>query len=150
MADHPNTPPRPAAVLDVHAAAGGLDFSRSDAFGHVGEAFVALFGDMAPGVGKVMAPVGFKVVRVDPRTGVIEEFATNRAGRGPASKLGVAGLERPVACRFSPEGTALYVVDFGVLTSDEDGHRPRLGTGVLWRITRDRTLTLGGSDAARR
>jgi len=93
---------------------------------------------MSPAVGKVLAPVGFKVVRVDTTDGVIHDFASNRGKQnGPASLLKRGGLERPVACRFDPSGTALYVVDFGVLTVDEKGKsQPRPGTGVLWRITR--------------
>jgi len=137
LATHPNTPPEPVAVLGVHSSANGMDLSTSDAFGHVGELFIAQFGDMSPPVGKVLGPVGFKVVRVDPSSGVVEEFAVNEAGQGPASKVGGKGLERPIAARFSPDGTALYVVDFGVLTSSEEGHTPQPGTGVLWRITKD-------------
>jgi hypothetical protein len=55
---------------------------------------------------------------------------------GPASRVGGAGLERPIAARFDPSGTALYVVDFGVLTMSATGSTPYEGTGVLWRITR--------------
>lgn len=113
-----------------------MDFSRNDAFGHVGQAFIAQFGDMAPTVGKVLSPVGFKVVRVDVKSGVTEDFAVNREPYGPASKVGSGGLERPIAARFSPDGTALYVVDFGVMTIGEDP-QPKEGTGVLWRITRE-------------
>lgn len=136
LIEPPGKPPRPAALLGVHSSSNGLDFSRSMAFGHVGEAFVAQFGDMAPGVGKVLSPVGFKVVRVDVATGVVEDFAVNRDPHGPASKTGSGGLERPIAARFSPDGTALYVVDFGVMTIGEDP-QPKEGTGVLWRITRE-------------
>ena len=137
LAEHPNEPPKPLARLGVHSAACGLDISRSDAFGHVGEAFVALFGDMAPGVGKVMAPVGYQVVRVNPQTGVIEPFAVNRGkNNGPASKLKHGGLERPIAARFDNTGQALYIVDFGVMTMSKAGARPRPNSGVLWRITR--------------
>ena len=136
LATHPGTPPAPAAVLGVHSSSNGLDFSRNPAFGHVGEAFIAQFGDMAPNVGKVLSPVGFKVVRANVRTGVIEDFAVNRGKtNGPASRLGTAGLERPVAVRFDPAGTSLYVVDFGVLTMGATP-QPRTGTGALWRITR--------------
>ena len=46
------------------------------------------------------------------------------------------GLERPIAVRFSPDGTSLYVVDFGVMTVGERGPQPKPETGVLWRITR--------------
>ncbi|HEX2165343.1 MAG TPA: PQQ-dependent sugar dehydrogenase [Thermoanaerobaculia bacterium] len=137
LAEHPGEPPRPAANLSVHGSANGFDFSRSAGFGHVGEAFVAHFGDMAPGAGKVMGPVGFKVTRVDPETGRVEDFAVNRPAKGPASRAGGGGLERPVAARFDPSGEALYVVDFGVMTIGPGGPEPREGTGVLWRIVRD-------------
>lgn len=136
LAEKPGEPPKPAALLGVHASANGFDFSRSEAFGHVGEAFVAEFGDMAPEVGKVLGPVGFKVVRVNVETGRIEDFAVNRPKKGPASKVGGGGLERPVAARFDPSGGALYVVDFGIMIIGPEGPQPRQGTGVLWRITR--------------
>ena len=138
LAAHPNPPPKPVAVFGVHSSSNGFDFSRNPAFGHVGKAFVAQFGDMAPSVGKILRPVGFKVVRVDVTNGVIEDFAVNK-GRtnGPASWVGSGGLERPVAARFDPGGTALYVVDFGVMTVSSQGPSPQAGTGVLWRITRE-------------
>lgn len=137
LASSPGKPPRPTAQFGVHSSAHGMDFSRSDSFGHVGEAFVAEYGDLAPFSGKVAGPVGFKVVRVDPDTGVIEDFAVNRGKRnGPASLVGGGGFERPVAVRFSPDGLSLYVVDFGVVTATEDGSQPHKGTGVLWRISR--------------
>jgi glucose/arabinose dehydrogenase len=133
----PAQPPKPVATLGVHASANGLDFSRSDAFGHAGEAFIAEFGDQAPTVGKTLHPVGFRVVRVNVSDGRIEEFASNEGHENsPASRLGTGGLERPVAVRFSPDGRALYVVDFGVLLMDAQGAKPQRGTGVLWKITR--------------
>ncbi len=136
LKEHPNAAPRPVAQLGVHSSSNGFDFSRNPSFGYVGEAFIAQFGDMAPGVGKVLSPVGYKVVRVDVNTGVIHDFAVNRGEKnGPASWLETGGLERPVAARFDPGGTALYVVDFGVMTTGPDP-QPRPGTGVLWRITR--------------
>jgi len=138
LAEAPERPPKPAAQLGVHASAGSFDFSRSDAFGHVGQAFVAEFGDQAPFDGRVAGAVGFKVVRVDPGTGVIEDFAVNRGARnGPASRLGGGGLERPVAARFSPDGQSLYVVDFGRVDYTKDGAQPVKGTGVVWRVTRE-------------
>jgi glucose/arabinose dehydrogenase len=140
LADHPNVPPSPAAFFGVHSSACGLDFSRSAQFGHEGDAFVALFGDMAPGVGKVVAPVGFRVMRVDLDSGVVHDFLVNR-GRvhGPASWLKSGGLERPVAVRFDNTGEALYIVDFGVMTHPRKGPNPVPGTGVLWRVTREPT-----------
>jgi glucose/arabinose dehydrogenase len=137
LADHPNPPPQPAAFFAVHSSSNGIDFSRSAAFGFMGNAFVAQFGDQAPDVGKVVHPVGYKVVRVDVKTGVIRDFATN-FGRdnGPASKLKKGGLERPVSVRFDRDGKSLYVVDFGILQTAPGEMDPKQGTGVLWRITR--------------
>lgn len=134
---YPNEPPQPAALLGVHSSATGIDFSRSRDFGYEGEAFIAEFGDMAPTVGKVLAPVGFKVVRVNPKTGVVEDFAVNKGTRnGPASKYNTRGLERPVAVKFSPDGRSLYIVDFGVVTMNKQGAHPQKNTGVIWKISR--------------
>ena len=133
----PNTPPKPAAIFGVHSSSNGLDLSRSDAFGFLGEAFVAQFGDMAPNAGKVLSPVGFKIVRVAVNTGVIRDFAVNRGGRnGPASRLGNGGLERPVSVKFDATGKALYVVDFGIMKVTKKGSEPQTGTGVIWKITK--------------
>ncbi len=138
LQSHPGTPPKPVATLGVHASANGIDFSRSARFGHVGEAFIAEFGDQAPVVGKTLSPVGFRVVRVDVDSGRITDFMTNEGPKhGPASKIGTAGLERPVALRFDPSGEVLYVVDFGVMLMDEKGARPIRGTGVLWKVSRE-------------
>lgn len=137
MNKYPNDPPAPAAVFAVHTSADGIDFSNSDAFGFAGEAFVAEFGDMAPNVGKVWDPVGFKVVRVDVKTGVIRDFAVNKGKRNaPASKLKNGGLERPVGVRFDQKGNSLIVVDFGVLTMSAKGAEAKQNTGVIWRISK--------------
>lgn len=126
-------PPRPNAIFAVHSSSDGIDVSSSDAFGYVGEAFVAQLGDMAPNVGKSLHPVGYRIVRVNPSTGVITPFAVNREKKGPASLVGGGGLERPVDVVFSPDGSTLYVVDFGVMTIGEDA-RPQKGTGMVWAI----------------
>ena len=137
LAEYPGNPPRPAAILPVHSSANGFDFSRDDAFGYNGEAFIALFGDQSPGTGKLLAPVGFKVVRVDVRNGAVYDFAINKGRKnGPASALDSGGLERPIAARFDPSGKALYLVDFGILKETKQGSHPVPKTGVLWRITR--------------
>ncbi len=137
LAEHPGRPPLPVARFAVHSSANGLDISRNERFGHAGEAFVALFGDLAPNVGKVLDPVGFQVVRVDPKTGVIKSFLANRGEKSaPASYLGTAGLERPIDVAFDPIGEALYVVDFGIVTTELEGKtKSHLRTGVVWRVT---------------
>jgi glucose/arabinose dehydrogenase len=151
---HPDEPHKPVAVLGVHSSSNMFDFSRDSRFGHVGQAFIAQFGDQSPTSGKVLAPVGFKVVRVDIEKGLVEDFAVNRGKvNGPASKIGGGGFERPVAARFNPDGSALYVVDFGVMTLGQGGKvrpgwakkdvtpEPRRGTGALWKITRNNGAT---------
>lgn len=136
LRQYPGTPPKPAAIFGVHASANGLDFATAD-FGFAGEAFVAEFGDMAPAVGKVLKPVGFKVVRVNVQNGVIRDFAANKGKRnGPASWLEKAGLERPLSVKFDPSGRHLYVVDFGVVTMTAASVQPMAKTGVIWKISK--------------
>jgi glucose/arabinose dehydrogenase len=137
LANYPNTPPQPAAVLGVHSSSNGFDFSRNPAFGFAGEAFVAQFGDMAPEVGKVLSPVGFKIVKVNVNNGVVSDFAVNKGKKnGPASWLKKGGLERPNSVRFDPAGTALYVVDFGIMRVTKAGSQPVKGTGTVWKISK--------------
>lgn len=133
---YPNTPPKPAALLGVHSSSNGLDFATK-AFGFEGQAFIAQFGDMAPDVGKTLAPVGFKLVRVDPATGVIRDFAVNKVKRNaPASAIETKGLERPVSVKFNAQGDQLYVVDFGIVQMSKNGPAPKAKTGVIWKITK--------------
>jgi hypothetical protein len=138
LQSYPGTPPQPTAVLGVHSSSNGFDFSTDSLFGFPGQAFIAQFGDMSPGVGKVIRPVGFKIVRVNISDGVIRDFAVNKGKRnGPASWLGKGGLERPVAARFDPSGKSLYIVDFGIMKTTSKGPQPQTGTGVIWKITKE-------------
>lgn len=137
LKQYPNIPPKPTAILGVHSSSSGLDFSTNKDFGFIGEAFIAQFGDMSPTVGKVLSPVGFKVVRVDIKSGVIRDFVTNKGKRnGPASWLKKGGLERPVAVHFDPSGKELYIVDFGVVKMTKKGAQPQLNTGMIWKISK--------------
>lgn len=138
IATHPDAnPPRPVVTFEAHAGANGVDFSRDPGFGFVGDAFVALFGDLAPiTTPRLSTPVGFKVVRVDVRNRRVVDFAVNKM-TGPASKLPHQGFERPSHCAFGPDG-ALYVVDWGEIeiAPEAGGIRMQKGTGTLWRIRR--------------
>ena len=137
LARLPNTPPEPVARLAVHSSSNGFDFSTNPQFGHVGEAFIAQFGDMTPKTGKVWSPVGARVVRVDVKTGDITDFVINKGKtHGPASQIGTKGIERPVDARFGPGGDALYITDFGIMTVSEQGPAAREKTGVIWRVRR--------------
>ena len=137
LKQYPASPPKAIAVLGVHASANGMDFSAGASFGYTGEVFIAEFGDMAPATGKVLSPVGFKVVRVNIHTGVVEDFAVNKGKRnGPALKYKNAGLERPISVRFDPQGNNLYVVDFGVVKMTKNGPEPQTGTGAIWKVSK--------------
>jgi glucose/arabinose dehydrogenase len=137
-------PPMPAASFETHAGANGFSFSPDGSFGFEGQAFVALFGDLAPiTTPRQIVPAGFKIVRVDPDTGTIQDFAVNRT-QGPASKLFHGGFERPSHCVFGPDGS-LYVVDFGEIkiAPEKGGIRMKQGTGAVWRIRRDPSVPAG-------
>jgi glucose/arabinose dehydrogenase len=137
LSSYPNDPPKPTAIFAVHTSACGIDFSRSDAFGYKGEAFVAEFGDMVPNVGKLLDPVGFKVSKVNTETGVVEDFIVNKGKRnGPGTWLKTGGLERPVAVKFSEDGNSMYIVDFGVMTLSKESTKPYKETGVIWKVTK--------------
>jgi glucose/arabinose dehydrogenase len=137
IADPPNPkPPRPYATFDPHAGVNGFDFCRDAAFGFEGDAFITLFGDIAPVTSHPSAPRGFKIVRVDMKTGRVHDFAVNKI-QGPASRLPHEGFERPSHCQFGPDG-ALYVVDYGEIkiALEVGGIRIKKQTGTLWRIRR--------------
>ena len=130
-------PPKPFATFQPHAGANGIDFCRDVDFGFEGDAFVSLFGDLAPiTTPRLASPVGFKVVRVDMQTGKVVDFAVNKIA-GPASKLLHGGFERPSHCAFGPDG-ALYVVDWGTIeiAPERGGVRMEMESGVLWRVRR--------------
>ncbi len=137
LAEHPDpNPPKPFTTFSQHSGPNGVDFCRDPAFGFLGDAFVALFGDLTPVTARLTTPSGFKVVRVDMRTGEVVDFAVNKI-QGPASKLPHRGFERPSHCQFGPDD-ALYVVDFGQISiaPEKGGIRVQQGTGTLWRIRR--------------
>ena len=138
LAEHPDpNPPAPFVTFEPHAGSNGVSFCRDAAFGFEGDAFVALFGDLAPVTSpRILTPAGFKVVRVDMRRRCVVDFAVNKIA-GPASKLPHEGFERPSHCAFGPDG-ALYIVDWGEIdiAPERGGVRMQQGTGALWRIRR--------------
>jgi glucose/arabinose dehydrogenase len=138
LAEFPDPhPPAPYVSFQGHAGSNGVAFSSSAGFGFEGDAFVCLFGDLAPvTTPRLHSPSGFKVVRVDMKARKIVDFAVNKIA-GPASKLPHGGFERPSHCAFGPDG-ALYVVDWGEIkiAPEAGGVRMKQGTGTLWRIVR--------------
>ncbi|NLF67226.1 MAG: hypothetical protein GX579_21770 [Chloroflexi bacterium] len=130
LAEHPDpNPPKPPVTFATHTAANGVDFCRDSNFGFEGDAFVALFGDLAPitTLKRALEPAGFKVVRVDMAAREVVDFAVNKYV-GPASKLPHEGFERPSHCQFGPDG-ALYVVDYGIIRI-----APEVGASACSRV----------------
>ncbi|MCC2669257.1 MAG: glucose dehydrogenase [Armatimonadetes bacterium] len=142
LEDGPATVGTPAATFAARTGVGRLDFSTSEAFGFVGDVLVALSGGWsnAAYASEDAMLGGHRVVRVDPRTGATVDFLANRQG-APSSAGNSGGLERPFDVRFDPSGEVLYVVDMGeAQLSREFGLEPFGGTGVVWRITRIRSM----------
>lgn len=142
MRDHPPVE-RPLVALPHHVGAAKIDFSRSPQFGHQGQLFLALAGDMNPITGEHDERSGFAVVRIDPASRKVETFFhAKKDAQGPKGMEYVVtpGPRRPVDVRFSPKGDALYVVDVGAMailsTAAGPAPRPFPRTGVVWRITR--------------
>ncbi|MGH7178958.1 MAG: hypothetical protein ACREJC_16395 [Tepidisphaeraceae bacterium] len=103
-----------------------------------GNAIVALSGDRAPfasGGQKLVGPVGYKLMRVDPDKRQKYEFITNTGGL-PASKLpgGLVALERPVDAKFAPDGS-LYILDMGQMSVRDGKEQIKPGSGRLFRLT---------------
>ncbi|MEW6308265.1 MAG: PQQ-dependent sugar dehydrogenase [Bacillota bacterium] len=138
LATHPlRQPPHPKAEFAVHAGANGFAFSSGDPFGFLGDAFVALFGDITPLSVATTSPSGHRVAVVDMKTGEVSTFAANRQA-GPASLAGHGGLERPTDCTFGPDG-ALYITDWGQARLTAHGLEPVPGTGAVWKIYKQGT-----------
>lgn len=75
-------------------------------------------------------------MRIDVKTGKDYPFLHNREP-GPASyNPGTGGLERPVDCKFGPDGRSFYVLDFGVNATSKQTVVAYAFTGVVWRVTR--------------
>jgi hypothetical protein len=104
---------------------------------YAGNIIIPLMGDRAPFATsgqKLVEPIGFKVVRVDPSKGEIHDFIRN-SKVAPASRLkkGQGLLERPIAAKFAPDGS-LYIVDFGRLDIKDDRVKIVPNTGRVLRL----------------
>jgi glucose/arabinose dehydrogenase len=130
--DHPPLV-RAFARFPTHSGTNGIAISPGGPFGFEGQAFVAQFGAFVPiTTGVNVRPSGYNVVRVDLSTGIVHEFASNVAP-GPHFVNRLGGFDRPSDVVFGPDG-ALYVVDWGSSTVDQQGLKLVPQTGVVWRI----------------
>jgi glucose/arabinose dehydrogenase len=140
-----NHPPveQPIARLTPHVGVTQAEFSRSSQFGFEGQMFIGEVGDMQPVTGMGRRPVGFQVVRLDPRTGQIQTFFRARPetlGKEWMEFVTTPGPKRPVDVHFSRDGNALFVADIGAILlypTPAPMPHPYPGSGVIWRITRE-------------
>ena len=114
--EHPllEFPPHVAAVKFAVAPANHPTFP-----GHL---FIALFGDEAPMTAPAETPrVGRSLARIDPADWSLHPVVT-----GP--------LHRPIDVAFTVDGSALYILDFGMFEMTAEGVEARAGTGKIWRM----------------
>ncbi|WP_232311151.1 hypothetical protein [Robertmurraya korlensis] len=114
-----------------------MDFCRSEEFGFRGELFVAEFGTYAPLNSPHEKDInnGFQIVRVDVKSGQSKVFLKNKEP-GASSYNQSGGIERPVDCKFHPNGKSFYVLDFGHSPVKEGLVQAYGHTGVLWKISK--------------
>lgn len=151
LANAPAVKASPLTVFPARAGIGRLGFSTAEGFGFVGEAFVALTGEWSAAAypGEDVAPSGYRVVRVDMRSGAVTDFLVNKQAAPSSAANNSGGLERPFDVAFDPTGEVLYVVDLGeVQLNREYGIEAFGGTGVVWRITRIRPMLLVSTPTA--
>jgi glucose/arabinose dehydrogenase len=133
-------PPEPLVRLEPHAAAQGFVFGRSDwGMDPENEIILAEFGTVQKFTTKGPNPPGYRVTRVNLRTGDVTPFISNKSGRPASASKGTGdqsgGLERPLRMAWGPDG-ALYLVDFGVFDTYPKEKTSYGSTGVIWRVTR--------------
>ena len=139
------TPPDPSVVLGRHefnSSPSMLDVAPQSWGQWADHVFIAEWGDLAPPTNPLRGkkPAGSQVVKIDPATGNLEAFVSNRGG-GPASTQGMEGkgLDRPFDVKFGPDG-AMYIVDYGVATVDMSKKPPyayKENTGAIWKVYKD-------------
>ncbi|MEX2264303.1 MAG: PQQ-dependent sugar dehydrogenase [Bryobacteraceae bacterium] len=140
MENHPPVE-KPLLMFPPHAGIAKLDASPNDRFGRRGDLFVAFQGYMIPTPASVPRD-GHPVVRINLGNQKAETFFAGLKKRDAQPATGVYtgaetvtdGPRRPVDVRFSPDGQAMYIVDFGASLVELTGPRPLPGSGVIWRV----------------
>jgi glucose/arabinose dehydrogenase len=134
------TPPDKSLILGLHphnSSPSKPDVAPASWGEWAGHVFVAEWGDLAPSTNVLREqPVGVRIVRIDPETEEIHEFAANPRP-GTASNQGAKGrgLERPFDVAFGPDG-AMYIADFGLVEVTPGGYIWTPETGRIWKVTR--------------
>jgi glucose/arabinose dehydrogenase len=134
---------KPHLTFESHASVTQLAFSPGASFGFEGELFLGASGDQSPMTAREEVRAGYWVKRVDPASGRADTFLRTKPDElGPQGLeyVTTAGPKRIVDVRFTPQGDALYAVDFGPIHFEQgpEGPQPRSfpETGVVWRIAK--------------
>lgn len=127
--NHPPLADGPVTKFAPHSVPAKFDFSVSRAFGYLGQAFVALFGQLSHGREPLPEPAGFKIIRINIQIGKAVDFMVILRP-GPENR----GPVHPIQAKFCPHGLKLYVVDFG--ERGETGKPPARKTGAIWEISK--------------
>ncbi len=138
LINHPNIPPTPFAIFPPESTIIGFEFNYNADFGPRGDAYIAEFGSVLPGMFRISNPpqytgVGHRISRIDMFTGNTSTFAINKSGFS-STITREGGFGRPADIAFGPDG-AMYVVDMGT----NDVLDPTIFipyTGVIWRISK--------------
>ncbi len=139
LAEHPKVEV-PVMTFPKEASTSKLLCAQNNAFMQRGMLLVACAGSTSPAADPEAASEGHRVMLLDPVTRTAENFFSKKTPEDILHRIAeargiTAGPRRLVDVVFSPDGTALYVVDFGSLIATENGPRPILHSGVIWKIT---------------
>jgi glucose/arabinose dehydrogenase len=143
LKEHPPVE-KPLRRLPPHTAATKIDFARAAAFGFEGQMFFGEVGGAAPINNPKSTNAGYQVARLDLASGAepARSFGLRQEALGQAGyeHTVTPGPRRPIDVKFSPDGSTLYIVDFGGLAAFPAGAGPLAhpypGSGVVWRVYR--------------
>ena len=119
-------------------SADGFAFSTSDDFGWKNDVFITEWGALGFGAQPPQGLPGFNVIHTHfnltangSLAGATNSIFIGNRIQGGASSNGLNGLEHPIDIRFSGDGKAMYVLDYGAAG--------KTGSGKIWAVTRTGT-----------
>jgi hypothetical protein len=116
------------AELEQDSSANMFDFSRTEAFGNKGDIFIAKTGSFPPGAGAT-ALTGYKVARIDRKTGLVTDFVTHPMNTDAVIFV-ANGFNKPIDVRF--RGPEMLIVFFGAFLP---GFANVANSGRIWKVT---------------
>jgi glucose/arabinose dehydrogenase len=127
-------PIQPIVKLEPHTAGQGFVFGRKEFGIPENEILLAEFGTVVKYQHNTLP--GFRVTRVNLKTGEVKVFIKNKTGLPASAAHGTGGLERPLRLAYGPDG-ALYIVDWGALEIEPPHATAFPKTAVIWRVVKE-------------